>query len=107
METIGLVQVSGGAFLIEGDEPNQWLALHWAGRIRGLERAWENDTRRQNKCVQVSVSNGLPHCKTFIKRMPDWAIDFMVYLGNATNKEVLCETFNQVCGCLMHIEMLG
>eukprot|EP00959_Pyramimonas_sp_CCMP1952_P112232 2346518-Pyramimonas_sp.AAC.1 len=75
VETIGVVLDNrGGAYLIQhpDDSTNDlYLAIHWATLVEGLERAYLADTAASNRCVQLSVSNGLKHTKIYSRRIHD------------------------------------
>jgi len=72
-----------------------WL-LHWASLYEGLKKAIEKDTKREDKCVQMSLAQGLSGCRVFHQRTPKYILEYIVDIGNETNSESSATTFLQV-----------
>lgn len=61
-----LHELRGGAYLIRVADPtvkDEFEVARWATLLEGAERAWLNGKPKVSKAVQVSVAEGLKHCK--------------------------------------------
>jgi hypothetical protein len=98
VETVGILQdLRGGPFLIKSDAaPDEYEVAHWATLLEGAERAWRADKSKVNKAVQMSVVEGLRHCKIYSNRMPDDCVLFLKSTGNLLNAEATETTFLEV-----------
>ena len=92
VEQVGIIRdVRGGAWLVQDEAPSvhdRFSTLHWATLVEGAERAWMNDTLKQNQCVQATVASGLTRTKVYSRRTPIDALKFLIDLGNQFNAQV-------------------
>ena len=70
--------------------------MHFASLMEGGKAAWLDPANKNNQRVHGSVARGCPACKVYRHDMPDFAVDFLVNLGNLTNPEVCATTSMQV-----------
>jgi hypothetical protein len=100
VETVGILQeLRGGPFLIKVADSSindEYEVAHWATLLEGAQRAWQADTAKSNKAVQMSVVAGLQHCKVYMARAPDDVVQFLKATGNLLNSEVTQTTFLEV-----------
>ena len=100
VETVGILQdLRGGPFLVKAPDASvndEYEVVHWATLLEGAERAWRADKHKTNKAVQMSMLEGLNHCKIYSQRTPDDVIIFLKSTGNLLNSEVTETTFLEV-----------
>jgi hypothetical protein len=108
---VGILDLRSGAWLVPRDKSDTksaegvvYLLLHWGTLLAGAKRAYDRDTTKQNKAVQLSVLSGVKHCKKYNKLMPPDAIRFKVDVGNVTNNSATTKTFLEVYRCTRHAE---
>ena len=86
VESIGVVMGMRGGVWTQSSQEGEELVLHAATLCEATRAAVENDKGLRNKALQVTVSLGMPHSKRYSKRMPPDVADFLIMLGNKTNK---------------------
>ena len=101
VESVGVLQdLRGGAFLHQIDNPSgsggaaseDYGVLHFATLCEGVEAAALADPEKRNKCVQMSIANGLKGVKIYSRMMPAWGKVFLVDYGNSLNGDATITT---------------
>jgi hypothetical protein len=57
----------------------------WVGFLPpcvSCKAAWSDKANKDNLNVHRSIAQGLPHCKVYRHDMPDFAVRYLVELGN-------------------------
>ena len=69
------------------DPAKAWLhwALHWATLSDGAHRAWLKDTKKENRAVQITITNGLKNAKVYWRQLHKH-YGLMTWLKNLGNK---------------------
>ena len=115
VNAVGILDLRTGPWFIERTKDQQkicnvfpphvkFLLMHWGTLLSGAERAYKKDTKKVNKAVQVSVKNGVKHCKKYSSKTPDDVIKFIVAKGNWVNDKQTPPTFLEVFRCTKECE---
>ena len=84
------------AWLIQDEDPSNsenLTAIHSATLITGLHRAYLADEGKSNKRVQLTLRNGMKHCKLYSRRIYEFpeCLVHLKFVGNLTN-EIFTQT---------------
>ena len=62
----------------------------------GAKMAYEKDTAKTNKCVQLSVITPIPNCQEVVQEAPAVVVEWFVDYGNIGNGKALGTTFMEI-----------
>ena len=97
IESIGLLLgMRQGPFLVETHDAEKFHCCHWATTIEAFYLAHQDDSKKQNKMVQMARAAGLPHAKTYNHNIPRDGRKFLKEYGNQGNDHITKKTILEV-----------
>ena len=66
---------------------DEFLSIHWGTLFDATKRAWQSDTAKTNRVVQVTLATPIRGARLYKRDLPPDAAKFLVDNGNLLNKE--------------------